>query len=99
MRTLPTVEKAKNEINQLQEFVFLAENYEEDTLTKQIIKRYAFTSSVAKVVSQLNEERAAERLLPIEPAYVKEVIQSKPTDRLHQLVRTQYRQRTRHLRY
>ena len=95
MRILPTVDKARIEITLLREFIFLADTYGENTLQKQIIKRYAFTSSVAKVVSELNEERAADGLPPIEPAYVKEVIHSKPTDRLHQLVRTQYRQRIR----
>lgn len=99
MRILPTVYKAKAEIARLEEFIALAERYGEQSIEKQIIKRYAFVGSVAKVVAQLNDERARIGLVPIELAYAKEVIQSKPADALHRMVRTRYRQKIRHLQY
>lgn len=98
MNRLPTVTRAKEEIAQLQEFIRLAENHEEDTLSKQIIKRYAYTGSIVKVVAELNAEREQDGLLPIESDYVSEVIRSKPKDQLHRLVRTQYMKKTKHTR-
>lgn len=98
MRNLPTVAKAREEHAFLQEFILLAENYEETTLQQQIIKRYAYTSSIPKVIAQINAERELERLLPINHAYVTEVIRSKPQDRLHQMVRTQYMKKTKFIR-
>lgn len=98
MNRLPTVSKAKEEIAQLQEFIWLAENHAEETLSQQIIKRYAYTGSIVKVVAELNAEREQEGLLPIEPDYVSEVIRSKPKDQLHRLVRTQYMKKTKHTR-
>lgn len=99
MRILPTVYKAKTEIARLEKYVFLAESYGEQTLEKQIIKHYAYIGSISKTVAHLNEKRANEGLAPIELSYAKEVIQSKPADALHRMVRTRYRQKIRHLQY
>ena len=99
MKILPTVYKAKAEIGRLEQFVTLAECYGEQTIEKQIIKRYAFVGSVAKVVAQLNDERVQTGLAPIELTYAKEVIQSKPADDLHRIVRTNYRRKIRRLQY
>jgi hypothetical protein len=47
----------------------------------------------------MNDERAQIGLAPIELAYAKEVIHSKPADDLHRIVRTSYRRKIRHLYY
>lgn len=98
MKRLPTVSKAKKEIEFLQEYVFLAETYQPGSLQEQIIQLYAFTGSIQKVTDQLNAERTLEKLLPIDAKVVSEVIQSKPMDPLHKLVRTNYFSKTRHTR-
>lgn len=98
MKHLPTVSRAKEEIQFLQEYVFLAETYEAQNLQEQIIKLYAFTGSIQKVTDQLNEERAAEKLLPIEAAYVSGIIQSRAKDPLHRILRTNYMKKTVHRR-
>lgn len=98
MKRLPTVSKAKKEIEFLQEYVFLAETYHPGSLQQQIIQLYAFTGSIQKVTDQLNAERVQEKLLPIDAKVVSEVIQSKPRDPLHKLVRTNYFSKTRHTR-
>ena len=40
---LITVERAEKEINRLQKYIELVENYEADTLEKWIVKEYAYT--------------------------------------------------------
>lgn len=95
MKRLPTVSKAKKEIEFLQDYVFLAETYQPGSLQEQIIQLYAFTGSIQKVTDQLNAERAQEKLLPIDSKVVTEVIQSRPMDPLHKLVRTNYLNKTR----
>lgn len=94
MKLLPTVSKAKEEIEFLQKYVFLAETYEAQSVQEQIIKLYAYTGSIQKVTDQLNAERAQEKLLPIDSKVVSEVIQSRPMDPLHKLVRTNYFNKT-----
>lgn len=95
MKHLPTVSKAKEEIEFLQEYVFLAETYEVHNLQDQIIKLYAFTGSIREVTEQLNEEREAEKLLPIDAAFVSKTIQARGKDPLHRLVRTRYMNKTK----
>lgn len=94
MRRLPTVSQAKKEIEFLQEYVFLAETYQAGNLQEQIIKLYAYTGSIKQVTEQLNEERAQDRLMPIDSKFVTEIVQSKPMDPLHKLVRTNYLNKT-----
>lgn len=98
MKHLPTVSRAKEEIEVLQDYVLLAETYHANTLEKQIIKRYAYTGSIQKVVDQLNEERTAQNLLPIDAAFVSQTIQSRAKDPLHRLLRTNYMNKTKHTR-
>lgn len=95
MKLLPTVSKAKQEIEFLQEYVFLAETYEVRNLEEQIIKLYAFTGSIQKVTTILNEERELEELLPLDVAYVSKTIQARGKDPLHRLMRTRYMERTK----
>lgn len=98
MKLLPTVSKAKEEIEFLQKYVFLAETYEAQSVQEQIIKLYAYTGSIKQVTEQLNEERKAERLMPIDAAYVSETIQSRVKDPLHRLIRRNYMNKTKHNR-
>lgn len=98
MKHLPTISRAKEEIDFLQEYVHLAETYETTTLHQQIIKAYAYTGSIQKVTDQINEQRAVEKLLPIDTAFVSHTIQSRPQDSLHRLLRTNYMNKTKHTR-
>lgn len=98
MNNLPTLSKAKKEIAFLQEFVYLTENYEENTLYQQIIKRYAITGTIKQVVIDINVEREKEGLFLINNVYVTEAIRSQPKDQLHRIIKTQYMNKTRHAR-
>ena len=98
MKHLSTVNRAKDEIEFLQTFVFLAETYNAKTLQQKIILSYAFTGSIQKTVLQLNDELTAKDLPLIDTAYVTETIRSHPKDSLHRLVRTNYMKKTKHKR-
>ncbi|MGE6415319.1 hypothetical protein ACQKDD_14240 [Planococcus kocurii] len=98
MKHLPTVSRAKEEIEYLQDYVLLAETYHANTLEKKIIKLYAFTGSIQKVVAQLNEERTVQSLPVIDATLVSETIQSRAKDPLHRLLRTNYLKKTKHTR-
>lgn len=90
-----TIPQAKMEIKRLEMFIDLVESYEADCIEKWIIKEYSFTSSVPEVV-----QRATERNLNavIDKKYVSDVLNSKPKDELHRLVRQGYRNKSKHLR-
>ena len=49
------VERAEKEINRLQKYIELVENYGADTLEKWIIKEYAYTNSIVEVVKRISE--------------------------------------------
>ncbi|MBT2583119.1 hypothetical protein [Planococcus sp. ISL-109] len=98
MKHLPTVSRAKEEIEYLQDYVLLAETYHANTLEKKIIKLYAYTGSLQKVTAQINEEREAQNLSLIDATFVSRSIQSKPKDPLHKLLRANYLQKTKHIR-
>ena len=98
MKHLPTVSRAKEEIEYLQDYVLLAEVYRANTLEKQVIKLYAYMGSIQKVTAQINKEREVQNLPPIDAAFVSHTIQSRPKDPLHKLLRTNYLQKTKHIR-
>lgn len=98
MKYLPTISRAKEEIEYLQDYVLLAETYHANTLDKQIIKLYAYTGSIQKVTAQINEVREAQNLPLIDATFVSRSIQSKPKDLLHKLLRANYLQKTKHVR-
>ncbi|PSL42115.1 hypothetical protein B0H99_101363 [Planomicrobium soli] len=98
MKRFPTVGEAKKEIESLQSFIMLAEAYPEETIEQQIIKLYAYTGSIKEVVSEINIERTKQQLELIDNTFVSEVIQSKPADPLHKLLRSNYMSKTKHNR-
>jgi hypothetical protein len=44
------VNRDKKEIERLEEYIGLVENYEDNTLEKWIVKEYAYTNSLVEVV-------------------------------------------------
>lgn len=93
MAKLITVQKAKEEIQRLQTYVDLVESYNTDTVEKFIIKEYAQTNSITKVLEKLKE-----RGIVIEKEVIVEAIKSQPKDELHRIIRKGYMLRTKHLR-
>lgn len=90
MRTLLTVDKAREEIEQLNEYVNLAENYEANTIEKLILKEYAFLGSAQKVAAELNRREIIINKRDVLPQDVTAIIKSKATDDLHRIIRNGY---------
>lgn len=95
MKLIRTVEAAKKDIKELQDFVVLVETYKPSTLEEKILKEYALLGSVNKVVMKINDEHGRE---VIDGAFVKKLITSKPQDELHKRLKTNYLLKTRPLR-
>lgn len=88
---LKTVESAKKGIKELQDFVFLVENYDTSTLERKVLKEYAYLGSIIKVVEKINKEFGS----TINSAYVSQLIKSKPKDELHKVLKSNYLLKTR----
>ncbi|TWT08196.1 hypothetical protein FQV26_10410 [Planococcus sp. CPCC 101016] len=98
MKRQLTLTEAKNEIQSLETFVQIVENYEPKTLQEEIYKFYAITGSIPKTAALINEKRVQNMLTPIDTVLVTEAIKSKPIDQLHRIIRSGYMTKTRHMR-
>lgn len=90
MKVLPTIEKAKREIQKLESYISLVENYNDDTLKEKILKAYAYTGSIEKTKLKINNINANENLSQIDSVFIKNIILSKPEDPLHKLLKSNY---------
>lgn len=95
MKNIKTVDAAKKEIQVLEDFVSLVENYQATTLGQKIVKAYAYSGSIAKVVSYINNEFGPDT---IDKTYVTDLLKSKPQDELHKHMKANYLTKTRHTR-
>ena len=83
------VERAIKEIEELTQFVHLAENYIDDTFEKMVIKEYALTGSAKKTAEKLNKMGRE-----MSPSDVTSIIKKRPKDdELHRVVRKFYREK------
>lgn len=98
MKLLPTIEKAKQEILALQNFVLLAEEHGMNNLKDRVIKMYAYTGSIEKVVTEINNDLISTGEQMIDRDFVTDTIKSRPTDSLHKIVRSNYFKKTKHSR-
>jgi hypothetical protein len=92
---LITVRKAKEEIKRLQFYVDLVEDYEANTLEKLIIKEYAFENSITQVVNILERRGITRNGQKVDFDYVRNVINGRPTDELHKMMKSGYNQKTK----
>lgn len=90
MKRLKTLEATKKEIKELQSYVQLVENYSTDTLEKKIIKTYACTNSLPKVLAEINSDLEANAFPAVDHSFITNIIKSPPKDELHKLVRANY---------
>jgi hypothetical protein len=96
--TIISVEKAKDEIVRLQQYIDLVENYEADTLDKLIIKEYALTNSIDKTVKAVNATGYSMDHKEVERDYVVSLLKKRGKDELHKLVRSAYMEKTKYTR-
>ncbi|WP_087974849.1 hypothetical protein [Oceanobacillus rekensis] len=90
---LITIDKAKKEVERLKKYIELVENYETYTLEKWIIKRYAISNSIRKILEESADEGITNNGVPLDRGYISSVINGKATDELHRIVRLGYRHR------
>ncbi|WML45470.1 hypothetical protein [Neobacillus sp. PS3-40] len=93
MTKLITVQKAKDEVKRLQEYLDLVEDYEANTLEKWIIKEFAITNSLVEVTKRANARGLTLNGSLIDKEYVKSIICGKSTDKLHRLLRLGFNKR------
>ncbi|WP_316571346.1 hypothetical protein [Neobacillus sp. YIM B06451] len=85
------VEKAREEIKNLQEFIKLTESYQADTPERYIIREYAYYSSIPIVIKSLREKGITKEGKEIERKDVLDVIKAKPVDDLHRIIQSWYK--------
>ena len=73
---LITVKKAKEEVKRLQDYLELVENYTADTIEKWVIKEYAYTNSMLKVVRSAYEQNITQNGHSVDKAFVFLVLNS-----------------------
>lgn len=83
-KSFMTLDRAKKEIEKLQDYVELVESYQPQSIEQEIVREYALTSSIKAVTHKLG----------VEHQKVVEVLKKKsPKDKLHQFVRAGYLQK------
>jgi len=87
VRTLITVDKAREEIEWLQNYIQIVENYETNTIEKRILKEYAYIGNSQKVAAKLNSEGLSINKRDLLPQDVTAIIRSKATDDLHKIIK------------
>jgi hypothetical protein len=95
---LISVEKAREEMLKLQQYIELVETYETNTLDKLIIKEYALTNSIDKTVIEVNATGYAMDYKKVDRDYVVSLLKKRGKDDLHKLVRSAYMQKTKYKR-
>ncbi|OCA86022.1 hypothetical protein A8F94_14355 [Bacillus sp. FJAT-27225] len=91
MNKLMTIKKAEMEIKWLQHFINLFNSYQVINLNKWIIKEYARTNSINKVVVKAKENNILHNGEVITKQLVIGIINSSPKDELHKIVQMGYK--------
>lgn len=91
--TLMTYEKAKKEVQFLQNYIQLIENYKVTNLEQFIIKNYAITNSSSSVIKLFNSYDHESSYCDLSREYIFEVIKSPPKDELHKILRNAYKRK------
>lgn len=87
---LMKVNRAKEEVKRLQDYINLVESYQTDTLKKKIIKEYAYTNSVAEIVRNYKKDNILYNGYTIDKDFVISVLTGKASDPLHRLIKISY---------
>lgn len=87
---LITYEKAKEEMQHLQKYIHLIENYNITNIEGFIIKNYAITNSSSSVIKLFNSDRQELNCPNLSRDFIFEVIKSPPKDELHKIIRSAY---------
>lgn len=95
---LITYDRAKRELERLNRFVSLVDEYPSNTLEQWIIKEYAITNSLVEVARRANDKGfRINGDVEIDRDHVVIVVDSKPKsdDELHKLLRNGYKAKSK----
>lgn len=98
MKTFRTLTQAKKDLQEIQEYIQLIENYQPIDLRQYVIYTYAKIGNIAKTAEALNNFSIVD--FSIEPEDISRIITSKPPkdDLLHKQIKNLYLKKTRHAR-
>ncbi len=94
-KKLITYDRAKSEIERLQAYVEMIDNFAINDFEDWVIYNYAITNSMTKIVKKATDENVLIDGRPIETADLSEIINGKTKTELHRILRLGYRQRIR----
>ena len=92
---MPTVEHAKKEVARLEAYIELVENYTDETLSKKILKLYAYTGNIQKVKAEINSQLLKNGLPTIDSQNVTDVILGNSDDQLQKILKMNYMIKTK----
>lgn len=87
---LRTYIKAKEEVDSLQCYINLIDDYEVNSLEEFIIKFYAISNSTSGVIKEFNKNKPMFGTSNLKRDYIITVIKSPPIDELHKIIRQGY---------
>lgn len=96
MSKLITVKRAEEEVKRLQDYLDLVIDYPVDTIEKWVIREYAYTNSMVKVVKHAREQSITKDGIPVDREFVLSIINGDPkNDGLHKLLKAGYKSKIR----
>lgn len=100
MKTFRTLDQAKKDLQIIQQYINLIENYEPNDLRQQVIYTYALIGNITKAAQSLNNQGYSLNGHVIEPNDIARIITSQPlkNDLLHKQIKQLYLKKTRHQR-
>ena len=90
---LITLDRAKREAERLVKYIGLVESHDTNNINQWIIKQYAITNSIKKILEIAHDENITLDGSPLTHEYVVELINGNPTSDLHRILRLGYRRK------
>jgi hypothetical protein len=84
------IEEAKAEIQELEKYINLLDNYAADTFEKVAIKNYVLSESVTKVAVLLNDQGFRVGNRKVISKDISDIIREKTTDDLHAMAKKMF---------
>ena len=97
MKTFRTLDQAKKDLLELQQYVELIEDYQPQNFKQKVIFTYVLTGNIKRTAEILNNRGYSINNALIEPQDITNIITSSPAkeDLLHKKIKTLYLKKTR----
>lgn len=96
MKRFRTFDQAKKDLQEIQQYVELIENYQPQDFTQKVIYTYTLVGSIIKTAETLNTQGYLVNNRAIEPQDITDIITSSPAknDLLHKQIKQLYLKKT-----